>query len=40
MAKKTPPKDINKLAKSIVDQATGDKKRPKKAAPKKKIPGK
>lgn len=27
MAKKLPPKDINKLAKSIVDQATGEKKK-------------
>jgi hypothetical protein len=35
MAKSARPKDINKLAKSIVDQATKEKKMPKKASPKK-----
>jgi len=29
MAKKQQPKDANKLAKSIVDQATGEKPKPK-----------
>ena len=35
MAKTARPKDINKLAKSIVDQATKEKKIPKKVSSKK-----